>query len=71
LESLGVPTTEPGVTGDVLLIDETDKQYIIGLKPVQGQESAQERTLKVSKEMVQAILYKPYHIRRIEGKETG
>jgi hypothetical protein len=71
LESLGVPTAEPGVTGDVLLIDETDRQYIIGLKPVQGQESVQERTLKVSKEVVMAILYKPYHIRRIEDKKTG
>jgi len=68
LGSLGVPMTQSGVTGDVLLIDETDKQYIIGLKDVQGQEPVEERTLKISKEMVQAILYKPDYMRKAGGK---
>lgn len=67
LEGLGVPIVQSGVTDEVLLIDETDKQYIIGLKKVQGKRPAGERTLKISKEMVQAILYKPPR----PGKETG
>jgi hypothetical protein len=69
LESLGVPITQSGVTDDVLLIDETDKQYIIGLERVQGQEPVEERTLKISKEMVKVILYKPHHMRKIGGKK--
>jgi len=68
LESLGVPIAKPGATGDVLLIDETDKQYIIGLKKTQGQKQMGEETLKISKEMVKAILYKPDHVRKVGGK---
>lgn len=68
LESLGIPIAQPGATGDVLLIDETDKQYIIGLKKVQGQKQMGEETLKVSKEMVKVILYKPDHVRTIGDK---
>ena len=69
LESLGVPITQSGVTDDVLLIDETDTQYIIGLKKVQGQKPIGEKTLKISKEMVKAILYKPDYMREVGGKD--
>jgi hypothetical protein len=69
LERLGVPITQPGITGDVLLIDETDKQYIIALEKIQDQEPVEEKSLKISKEMVKAILYKPHHMRRTGSKK--
>jgi hypothetical protein len=56
LAELGLPVLKPGVTGTVLLIDETDRHYIVGFKP--GAES-EELTLKISKDMISAILYTP------------
>lgn len=70
LRGLGVPIDATGITEEVLLIDETDKQYIIGLKRAPKEPAAEERTLKISKEMIKAILYKPQHMRQIGGERT-
>lgn len=66
LQGLGAPMAAADITGEVLLIDETGQQYIIGLKQEDGEGTA-EKTLKISKEMVKAILYKPEHMRQIGG----
>jgi len=70
LQGLGVPVDATGITEEVLLIDETDKQYIIGLKRAPKERAEEERALKVSKEMIKAILYKPQHMRQIGGKKN-
>ena len=54
---------------DVLLIDETDEQYIIALEKIQDQEPVEEKSLKISKEMVKAILYKPHQMRKTGSKK--
>lgn len=68
LENLGIPMQPSGITGDVLLIDETDKQYILGLRQSPDQDPLEKKTFKISKEMVKAILYKPDHLRKVGGK---
>lgn len=52
LVGLGIPTLKPETTDKVLLLDETDTHYIIG---VSREKSIQ--AVKVAKDMVKAILY--------------
>jgi hypothetical protein len=55
LENLGLPVIQPCIIGEVFLIDETEKQYIIGLQREGGE------TIKIPKETIKAILYKFEH----------
>lgn len=56
LESMGVPVKKNNITNDVFLIDETDHYYIISF--FQNDET-HEKTLKITKSSVKAILYRP------------
>jgi hypothetical protein len=52
LASLGVPASKPETTDKVLLLDETETHYIIGLP-----REANIRAVEIAKDMVKAILY--------------
>ncbi|MBN2502696.1 MAG: hypothetical protein JXB38_18095 [Anaerolineales bacterium] len=52
LTELGISMIKPGITEWILLIDETDKHYIVSVEREEG-----ENTFKVSKDLVDAILY--------------
>lgn len=52
---LGVPVDKGGVTGTLYLLDETDNDYIVAFKNEKGVE----KSVKIGKGMVKAILYKP------------
>lgn len=56
LAELGLPFFQSNIIGDVFLVDETDKYYILALERVGG------KTFVVSKEMIKAILYSPDNI---------
>lgn len=52
LDHMGASTARPGLTEKVLLLDETDTHYIIGVARDKGI-----RAVKVTKDIVKAILY--------------
>lgn len=52
LQGMGIPIARPGLTDAVMLIDETETHYLIGIPHQIGH-----RAVKVVKEMVRAILY--------------
>jgi hypothetical protein len=56
LQNLGVPVQENNITEDLFLIDETDRYYIIGFYQ---EDEKSEKTLKIDKDAVKAILYRP------------
>jgi hypothetical protein len=56
LENLGVLVKDNNITDDLFLIDETDRYYIISF--YHGKEDT-ERTVKIEKDSVKAILYRP------------
>jgi hypothetical protein len=62
LESLGVPLENDNITKDIYLIDETDSHYIISFSH-ETESGKSEQTLKVGKNMVKVILYRPDHLR--------
>jgi hypothetical protein len=66
LKNLGVPVNADNTTSDLYLIDETDKHYIISYQLVAGEKT--DETLKIDKDIVKAILYRPEHTRQLDGK---
>ncbi len=52
LQNLGVPFIQANVTDEVLLLDETDKEYIIGVITKTSTQA-----IKVSKDIIKAIIY--------------
>jgi hypothetical protein len=52
LKSMGVPSVQPELTDDLVLLDETDTHYIVGI-PIDGDI----RAAKVKKDIVKSILY--------------
>ncbi len=52
LGGMGIAAVKPNLTDHVILIDETDSHYIIGV-----QEDGTVRVMKVVKQLVKAILY--------------
>jgi len=67
LSNLGVEVGEDLVTQDLFMIDETDKHYILGFVRLPVQDG-NDRTLKVDKDIVKAILFVPDHMRAIQRK---
>ncbi len=51
LEHLGLPIVQPGVIGNLFLIDETDKEYIVSPEREGG------KVFKIPKETIRAIMY--------------
>lgn len=62
LESLGISIGKDHVTQDLFLIDETDQHYIVAFERIPGQEG-NDRTLKIDKSMIRAMLFIPDHMR--------
>lgn len=56
LENMGLSVQKNNITDDIHLIDETDQYYIIGFRQ---KDEVHEKTLKVIKSSVKAILYRP------------
>lgn len=56
LKNLGMVVKENNITGDLFLIDETDRYYIISYY---HSNDDTERTVKIEKDSVKAILYRP------------
>jgi hypothetical protein len=56
LKNMGIPVKKSNITERLMLIDETDKHYIVSYL---DEENEDEKTLKITKDMVKAILYKP------------
>ena len=65
LKNLGLPIVQPGVIGNVFLIDETDKEYIIALKREGG------KAFKISKEMIRAIMYDSDRVECAKSQEKS
>jgi hypothetical protein len=66
LKGLGVPVSENGITDDLFLVDETSQHYIISF---QREADSTENTLKVGKDSVKAILFKPDHMKKLGGEK--
>ncbi|MFZ6029148.1 MAG: hypothetical protein ACOYYS_15655 [Chloroflexota bacterium] len=58
LQSLGVSVSKEHITQDLFLVDETDQHYIAAFERVPGQ-AGNDRTLKIDKGLVRAILFIP------------
>lgn len=65
LRQMGVPFESDELTGNVLLIDETESHYIIGLDTDDGT-----RAIKVNKDVIKAIQYLDYVI-QAESQPPG
>jgi hypothetical protein len=61
LGSLGVPLEKENTTKDIYLIDETDSDYIISFSH-ERESGRSEQTIKIGKDLVKAILYRPDHL---------
>ena len=62
LKNLGVEISKDHITQDLFLIDETDKHYIFGFERLPGQDG-NDRTIKINKEIIKAILFIPDHMK--------
>jgi hypothetical protein len=58
INNLGIPKENEFITKEIYLIDETDVNYIISFF-YNFESGKSERTLKIDKDMVKAILFRP------------
>jgi hypothetical protein len=70
LKNLGLEIGDDHISQDLFLIDETDKHYIFGFERLPGQDG-NDRTIKVNKEIIQAILFVPDHMKRAKSRSKG
>lgn len=70
LENLGLEIGDDHISQDLFLIDETDKHYIFGFERLPGQDG-NDRTIKINKEIIQALLFIPDHMKRAKSRRKG
>jgi hypothetical protein len=70
LKNLGVEIGEDQITQVLFLIDETDKHYILAFERLPGRKG-ENRTIKVDKDIIKAILFIPEHTERIKGERPN
>ena len=67
LKNLGLEIGEDHISQELFLIDETDKHYIFGFERLPDQDG-NDRTIKVNKEIIQAIMFVPDHMKRSKSR---
>jgi hypothetical protein len=70
LKNLGLEIGDDNISQELFLIDETDKHYIFGFERLPG-KNGNARTIKVNKEIIQAILFVPDHMKRVKSRSKG
>lgn len=70
LRGFGIVIGRNGVSQDIFLVDETDRHYIFGFERIPTQQG-DDRTVKVDKDLVKAMLYVPDHMRPLGKKTKG
>jgi hypothetical protein len=59
IKRIGIPSQEPGITGVLHLIASTSDHYIVSIPPDSGPTAITDRTVKIAKGLIVAILYIP------------
>jgi hypothetical protein len=67
LQNLGIEIGDDNISQELFLIDETDKHYIFGFERLPGQDG-NDRTIKVNKEIIQALLFVPDRMKRAKSR---